>query len=81
MWLSELHGRIGQILQEKGDMQVVRFRSLKIDGIVGSGVGNYVKFTTDDFSVVKDFKQYQIQDNAFINKEVGKHFIINIPFN
>lgn len=41
MYLSELYGRIGQILQEHGDMKVQRARSLKIDGIVGTNLNIY----------------------------------------
>jgi len=33
MRLSELYGRIGQILKEEGDMRVGRYMSLKVDGI------------------------------------------------
>lgn len=81
MYLSELYGRIGQILREYGDMEVVRSRSLKIDGIIGTNLNSFVDYTAKDFNICKDYVQKQIDVNQFEEKLVQKHFIINIPFN
>lgn len=81
MYLSELYGRIGQMLREHGDMEVVRHRSLKIDGIVGTGLDNLVSFSSNNFGVLNDYKQKQIDDKTFEEYKVGQHFVIDIPFN
>lgn len=81
MYLSELYGRIGQMLKEHGDMKVQRHRSLKIDGIVGTNISNFVDFSSKDFIIFSDYIQKQIDENKFEEKLVDKHFIINIPFN
>ena len=78
MYLSELYGRIGQILREHGDMKVQRYRSLKIDGIVGNIFNNLVDYNSDDFIVFYDYTQ--IDKNKVEPKKVGQHFVINIPF-
>lgn len=81
MYLSELYGRIGQILQEYGDMEVQRLRSLKIDGIIGTNLSNFIDFSSNDFGILEDYIQRQIDKNQFETKLVSKHFIINTPFN
>lgn len=81
MYLSELYGRIGQILQEHGDMKVQRDRSLKIDGIVGTNISSFVDFSSEDFGVLNNYKVEQIDENTFKGRKVGQRFIINIPFN
>lgn len=81
MYLSELYGRIGQMLQEHGDMKVQRARSLRIDGIVGTNLSNFIDFSSNDFGVLEDSIQRQIDKNQFATKLVSKHFIINTPFN
>lgn len=80
MYLSELYGRIGQMLQEHGDMKVQRHRSLKIDGIVGTNLSSFVDFSSEDFSILEDYIQKQIAENTFEEKKVGQRFIISIPF-
>jgi hypothetical protein len=80
MYLSELYGRIGQILREHGDMKVQRHRSLKIDGIVGTNLDTFIDFSSEDFGILDDYKQKQIDENTFELKKVGQHFIIHIPF-
>ena len=79
MYLSELYGRIGQILREHGDMKVQRQRSLKIDGIVGTNLDAFVDFSSNDFGILEDYKIKQINENTFEEKKVGQRFIINIP--
>jgi hypothetical protein len=79
MYLSELYGRIGQMLREHGDMKVQRHRSLKIDGIVGTGLDNFIDFSSENFGIFEDYKQKQIDENTFEEKKIGQRFIINIP--
>ena len=81
MYLSELYGRIGQILQEHGDMKVQRYRSLKIDGIVGTNLSSFVDFSSEDFGILNDYKVERIDENIFSGRKVGQRFIIKIPFN
>ena len=80
MWLSELHGRLGQLFKEHGDMQVVRFRRLNIDGIISNTSNNFVDYTSNNFGVVVDYKQKQIDENTFKETKVGQHLVIEIPF-
>lgn len=81
MYLSELYGRIGQILQEHGDMKVQRARSLKIDGIVGTNLNNFIDFSSNNFSILEEYIQKQVDENTFEEKKVGQRLIIGIPFN
>ena len=81
MYLSELYGRIGQMLQEHGDMKVQRARSLKIDGIVGTNLNNFIDFSSNNFSILEEYIQKQIDENTFEEKKTGQRFIIDIPFN
>lgn len=81
MYLSELYGRIGQILQEHGDMKVQRARSLKIDGIVGTNLNNFIDFSSNNFNILEEYIQKQIDKNTFEEKKVGQRLIIDIPFN
>lgn len=81
MYLSELYGRIGQMLQEHGDMKVQRIRSLKIDGIIGTNLSSFVDFSSENFSILNDYKVEQIDEKTFKGKKVGQRFIIDIPFN
>ena len=80
MYLSELYGRIGQMLREHGDMKVQRHRSLKIDGIVGTNLDAFVDFSSANFGILEDYKIERINENTFEEKKVGQHFIIHIPF-
>lgn len=81
MYLSELYGRIGQILQEHGDMKVQRHRSLKIDGIVGTNLSSFVDFSSEDFGILNDYKVERTDEKTFSERKVGQRFIIKIPFN
>lgn len=80
MYLSELYGRIGQMLQEHGDMEVVRFRSLRIDGIIGTNLNNFIDFSSENFSILEEYVQKQI-DEKVSTRKVRQRFIIDIPFN
>lgn len=79
MYLSELYGRIGQMLREHGDMKIQRYRSLKLDGIMGSNLNNFIDFSSEDFSVLDDNEVTQVGENIYEIKKVGQRFIINIP--
>ena len=79
MYLSELCGRLNQILREHGDMKVARHRSLKIDGIVGTDLDSFVNFSSDDFGVLERYERVNLPDGSFIDKKVLEKFIINIP--
>lgn len=81
MYLSELYGRIGQMLQEHGDMKVQRHRSLKIDGIVGTNLSSFVDFSSEDFGILNDYKVERTDEKTFSGRKVGQRFIIKIPFN
>ena len=81
MYLSELYGRIGQMLKEHGDMKVQRHRSLRIDGIVGTNLSSFVDFSSEDFGILNDYKVERIDENIFSGRKVGQRFIIKIPFN
>lgn len=49
MWLSELHGRLGQLLKEHGDVRVVK----KIKGYVSSNFEeNYTDVESESFFIV-----------------------------
>lgn len=80
MYLSELYGRIGQLLREHGDMKVVRHRSLKIDGIIGTESNNFIDFSSNNFGILEDYNQKQIDKNTVEQWKVGQHFVIDIPF-
>lgn len=80
MYLSELYGRIGQILKEHGDMEIVRFRSLRMGDIIRTNSSNFVNYSSEDFTIYKSYVQQQIDENQVEEKLIGKHFIINIPF-
>lgn len=79
MYLSELYGRIGQMLKEHGDMKIQRERSLKIDGIVGTNLNNFIDFSSEDFSILDDNEVTQVGENIYEIKKVGQRFIIHIP--
>lgn len=69
------------MLRDCGDMKIQRHRSLKIDGIMGSNLDNFIDFSYEDFSILNDYEVKQIDENIYEEKKVGQRFIINIPFN
>lgn len=79
MYLSELYGRIGQILREHGDMQVVRRTSLRLDGIVSSDKeSRFAYFHSGCFNILEDYKQVQ-HDDSFEDIKINTNFVIDIP--
>ena len=75
MYLSELYEIIGRILEKNGDMPIVRHPSLKIDGIVNSGINNFVNYSKNNFSILKDYNKTPENEQILTNK----YFVINIP--
>lgn len=51
LFLSELYGRIGQILREHGDMEVARMQSLLLDGMITNQCSGFMEYDNTDFSV------------------------------
>lgn len=74
-YLSELYGRIGQILKEQGDMPVVRPVYYRIDRLCSEGPF-YFNLNNNCFEgqVVKVYS-----DNVYQHKE--KRFVIDSLFN
>lgn len=72
MKLNELYERIGQVLREHGDMDVIRIRSLDIDGIVQNDfTKNNIKYSSEDFNIL----------TASIDEyTINKYFVIKTPF-
>lgn len=80
MYLSELYGRIGQILREHGDMQVVRRTSLKLDGIISSNKERrFAYFHSGCFNILEDYKQIHHEDDSFEEVKIDTNFVIDIP--
>lgn len=79
MWLSELHGRLEQILREHGDMQVVRHRSLKIDGIIGTELDNFIDYNSECIGVIEEYKQTPYSHGVVLEKKVGQKLVIDVP--
>lgn len=79
LYLSELYGRIGQILRQHGDMEVMRFQDLHLDGIVTSSGPGFMEYDNTDFYI----HQSDIVEGDDVTKgktiASRKRFIIN-PF-
>lgn len=75
LFLSELYGRIGQILQEHGDMPVARLQDLHIDGILTNRGSGFMGFDNTNFFI----HQSTLVDNNGFGKAVAsrKRFVIN----
>ena len=75
LYLSELYGRIGQILHEHGDMEVARMQDVHIDGLTNAYSG-FMEYDNTDFYI----HQSDVTEN---NGESGKviasrkRFVIN----
>lgn len=80
MYLSELYGRIGQILREHGDMQVVRRTSLRLDGVINSDKEHrFVYLYSECFNILEDYKQIHHDDGSFEEVKINTNFVIDIP--
>jgi hypothetical protein len=72
MKLSELYERIGQVLREHGDMDVIRIRSLDIDGIIQNDfTKNNIKYSSEDFDILT---------TSVDEYTINKYFVIKTPF-
>lgn len=52
MRLSELKGRIEQILLEEGDMNVVRMQDIRLEDLSNAVKDSFVDYSSNDFFVV-----------------------------
>lgn len=75
LFLSELYGRAGQILHEHGDMPVVRFQDLQMDGIRTNEGSGFMDFDNTNFSI----HQTDIVDDNGFGKTIAtrKRFVID----
>lgn len=76
LMLSELYGRIGQILQENGDMEVTRMQNIGMDNVKTSG-SDFYGYDNTDFYV----HQTDVCSDSELKDVVATHkrFVIN-PF-
>ena len=76
LYLSELYGRIGQILREHGDMEVARIQDEDIDGILTGMYSGFMEFDNTDFYV---FQSDITEGNGESGKVIAsrKRFVIN----
>lgn len=51
LYLSELYGRIGQILREHGDMEVTRIQDRVVDGLLVGMYSGFMEYDNTDFYV------------------------------
>lgn len=64
--LSELYGRIGQVLRENGDMEIVRMQAKGIDAISNQIADTFIPYSNEDMQV-------------FVDENYGSKFVISIP--
>lgn len=67
--LSELYGRIGQILQEHGDMEIVREKIWPVDALYNQSL-NLVNLNRESFNT------FILKDEN--DKIITKKFVINL---
>ena len=75
--LSELYGRIGQILREHGDMEVARMQDITFENVTNMYSG-FMEYDNTDFYV---HQSDVTEGNGFSGKVIAsrKRFVIN-PF-
>jgi len=78
LFLSELYGRIGQILHEHGDMEVTRMQDKGIDGILAGMYSGFMEYDNTDFYI---HQSDVTEGNGESGKVIAsrKRFVIN-PF-
>lgn len=76
LYLSELYGRIGQILREHGDMEVTRMQDRVVDGILVGIYSGFMEYDNTDFYV---FQSDITEGNGESGKVIAsrKRFVIN----
>lgn len=62
MYLSELCGRLQQVLKEYGDMQVVRLKNVAIEGLSTAPDGNYKDIESNYFYILNELKNVKGQN-------------------
>ena len=74
--LSELYGRIGQILHEHGYMEVARIQDLNIDGILTGMYSGFMEYDNTDFYI---YQSDVTEGNGFSGKVIAsrRRFVIN----
>ena len=75
LYLSELYGRIGQILREHGDMEVTRMQDAHIDGLTNVYSG-FMEYDNTDFYI---HQSDVTEGNGESGKVIAsrKRFVIN----
>lgn len=62
MYLSELCGRLQQVLKEHGDMQVVRLKNSAIEGFSTASDENYKDVESNYFYILNELKNVEGQN-------------------
>jgi hypothetical protein len=71
MKLSELQKQIADIIETHGDMDIIRIRSLDIDGIIQNEFDkNIIRYSSDDFCTL----------NFCTVNGPNRYFVIGTPF-
>ena len=47
--------------------------------MVGTNLNNFIDFSSNNFSILEEYIQKQIDENTFEEKKAGQRFIIDIP--
>lgn len=76
MYLSELCGRLQQVLKENGDMPVVRHRDFNIEGVYSDSSKNYKDIAPVYFYIYNDVKCIGMQDGASKNIKTNSKFVL-----
>lgn len=62
MYLSELCGRLQQVLKEHGDMPIVKLKNVAIEGLSTAHDGNYKDIESTYFYILNDVKNVEGQN-------------------
>ena len=76
LYLSELYGRIGQILREHGDMEVTRMQDRVVDGLMVGMYSGFMEYDNTDFYI---HQSDVTEGNGESGKVIAsrKRFVIN----
>ena len=69
MKISELKGRIEQILIEEGDMEVVRLQDIRLENLSNDVKDSFVDYSSNDFFIV----DHNILGKKFVIKTAKKY--------
>lgn len=70
MYLSDLCGRLQQVLKEHGDMQVVRLKNVAIEGLSTAPDKNYKDIESNYFYILNEIKNVEGQNTKTESKFV-----------